>query len=285
MFPEKAPFDYDRQTHSSDLLNVFTSAEDLFDFKIKSELSSIDNVNIGDNIIKEDNIAFVENKDILNMMPSSINNDKGDVNNYIVINNNSRINTNSSNVFTQSTTSKYEDLYHTSSDKVTPVYSKLITEEDEFLPTVNNCSDIYFVRNETDDYCIENTIENSNSPENYTSTNHYILLQTASIETPDNSRSPSNFTDMMKATSPPLSLKIDGQYKNSEMIDTPDVIETIDAIENEKGFNILNFITGDVSYINCFSIVIEILIYLFFNRTSKQLEMCSKYHSYPPQKL
>jgi len=246
---EKAPFDYDRPSHSTGLLDVITSTEDPFNFKIKTELPSIDTVNnIEDNLTIEDgNIAFMEgeSKDISNMMmPSDINTSMGrTINNYVVISSQG-ISTNSSNVFTTPNNSAYEDiLYHNTSDKVTPIYKELVNEEDEYLPTVNNCSDIYF-NNNSNGYCVvENSNENSNNHASDSPHHQYIVLQTAPFETPDNSRSASEFSDN---GSPSLTLNIDQKCKNvGELLDTPDVIETIDAIESEKGFNILNFITEE----------------------------------------
>lgn len=199
-------------------------------------------------MITEDNIACKEgdNEDISNMPVDILNNTNTGkpVNNYIVISSQG-INTNSSNMFIPNH-SEYEDIFHNTSDKVTPMYKELINEDDEYLPTVNNCSDLFF-NNNSNTYFIDVSNENSSSHISDSSTQQYIVLHTAPFETPDNSRCAS---DCSERTSPNLTLDIDKKFKSSDVIDTPDVIDAIDAIENEKGFNILNFITDEVIVIN-----------------------------------
>ncbi|KAF5292755.1 hypothetical protein FQR65_LT11163 [Abscondita terminalis] len=231
---EKAHFDYDRQLHSSDLLNVITSNEDQQNSKVKIEVPNMDTVNIDDMnniLIQEDGIAS-ENKD-LNLI--SVDKDATKILNYVVISSQG-INSNHSNMHTLDN-SEYEYIYH-DSNKVTPMLQDLVCEEEEYLPTVNNYSDIFFSNN--DSACIEN-LDMDNTSVDFAN-DQYIVLDATSVASPDTSKSSSESSFQ----SNPFNLQLDcSKFKIADSLNTPDVIETIDAIELEKGFNILDFITED----------------------------------------
>lgn len=216
---------------------------DHLNYKIKHELSNYDNVNIGDNLmINQDSIIGFkegENKDISNILPIDIDNDMGEspIINYIVISGqgiNNNNNNNNADVFISNNHAEYHNL---SINKVTPPYELMNNDEDEYLPTVNNFSDIYYENDFKLDVATENT-------SNDDSTQQYIYIETAApYETPDTSRSPSEFSENGSLN---LKLKINQKFDNHQSIETPDIIDTI--IENEKGFNIFDFINNEVSF-------------------------------------
>lgn len=233
---EKAHFDYDRQLHSSDLLNVITSKEDQQNSKIKIEIPNTDSVNIEDMnniLIHEDGIAS-ESKD-LNLI-SADDKDATKLLNYLVISSQG-INSNQSNKHFLDN-AEYEYMYH-DSNKVTPMLKGLVYEDDDYLPTVNNYSDIFF--NNNDAACVEN-LDVDNAAIDLMN-DQYIVLDTSPIESPETSI-PSESESSYLGN--PFNLQLDcSKIKLAESLNTPDVIEAIDAIDIEKGFNILHFITDD----------------------------------------
>ena len=229
---EKAHFNYDRLQHRSDLLDVTTSIEDPFNYKIKNELSSMNTVNINDAdniIIQEDSDVLSENKDITSMS-ATVSTDTEKLLNYIVISSQDISDNNSI------LPNNLEYNIYPNSNKVTPIFEDLICE-DEYLPTVNKYSDIFF--NSNSNTTPASNIKNENDcPEN----DEFIMLEMTPIGSPDLSKSASNYSYNSNSR---LTVELNNNYSNPDSLDTPDVIETIDAIQNEKAFNILNFITEE----------------------------------------
>lgn len=216
---EKARFNYDRPLSRSDLLDVPTSLEDPFNYKLKNELSSMNTVNINDTnniIIQEESNVLLENSDMTT---------DTDQLNYVVISS-PGLNDQQPNNHVPCHL-EYNNVYSNSNNTVTPVY-ELVCDYEEYLPTVNNYTDIFFNNN-------------SNTNDDQSHSDQYIKLETSSIASPDLSK---NSADCSNSDSR-LTLDLDTKYKNLDSLDTPDVIETIDAIESEKAFNILNFITEE----------------------------------------
>ncbi|KAF5294673.1 hypothetical protein FQA39_LY02805 [Lamprigera yunnana] len=192
----------------------------------------MDTVNIDDmnNILIQEDEKSSESKD-LNF--ASVNKDTAKLLNYVVISSRG-INVNESNTYLLDNM-EYENIY-TDDNKVTPLFKDLICD-DEYLPTVNNYSDILFDNSEA--LGIENAVSESIELSN----DQYIVLNKSPFETPEMSKSSSDsqFNEHLN-----LNLQLDCKLKdNTISLNTPDVIDAIDAIQIEKGFNILNFITEE----------------------------------------
>ncbi|KAK5650053.1 hypothetical protein RI129_001082 [Pyrocoelia pectoralis] len=257
---EKASFNYDRPLPRSDLLDVTASLEDQFNYKIKNELSSMNTVNINDTnniIIQEDSNVFPENNGMTNM--STIVNTGADNLNYVVISSQD-LNDKTSNAYVPCHVEYNNIIYSNSNNTVTPIY-ELVCEDEEYLPTVNSYTDIFFNNN-----------SNSNTNDDpHPHSDEFIKLEATSATSPDLSKSSVDCSNSNSS----LALDLDDTYKNVDSLDTPDVIETIDAIESEKAFNILNFITEE-DFSTAEPIFSPLDITPFFPTTSEQSNCITK---------
>lgn len=257
---EKAHFNYDRPLPRSDLLDVTTSLEDPFNYKIKNELSSMNTVNINDTnniIIQEDSNVFPENNGMTNMSTAA-NTDADNL--YYVVVSSQGLNDKTSNAYVPYHLDYNNIIYSNSNNTVTPIY-ELACEDEEYLPTVNNYTDIFFNNNSNSD-----TNDDAHPP-----SDEFIKLEATSATSPDLSKSSVDCSN----TNSRLTLDLDDRYKIVDSLDTPDVIETIDAIESEKAFNILNFITEE-DFSTAEPIFSPLNITPFFPNTSEESNSTTK---------
>lgn len=241
----KAHFDYDRQAVATGLLNaVTTSTEDPFDFQTDPEkLQAFSSpVNIDHNVLfAEGELAYKPATEAERSITMSAAASGGDYvnNNYIVIDT-GEMNT---NALIFSPNSEHGEAYYDSISPIIPKYENLSDDDDEEnLITVNSFTDILL---RPENISAINSNDNSiSSASDVVQHNYYTVLPVASFETPDNSRSASEYSNQI---SPALSLAIDEKFHNPDELSTPDVIEAINSIELERDFNILSFVNDEVS--------------------------------------
>lgn len=252
----KAHCDYDRQQAETVLLNaVTTSPEDPFDFHpTRPEQPSAPDtpVNIGSNVLFADEglackLSTAEDdtaEDVVTMSAAAAGGGDYFNNNYVVIDCGEIMDT---DTFAISPNSEYEEVYYDSVSPVTitaiPKYENLSDDDDadENLVTVNSFNDVLLRPYSTEVNSNDNSI--SSCVSDVTQQNCYSALKPALFDTPENSRSASDYSYRV---SPALSLVIDGKFKNPGELSTPDVIESINSIELESDFNILNFVNDEV---------------------------------------